>query len=82
MLKGMRLLHGVAVFALHGHILSSHGGDLQVKVQYSDPAGTFLHTSSAKQVSVVLRHGYKPGTAEIEIELPKVVRHAACYCRC
>lgn len=47
---------------------------VQVKVQYSDAAGSFLHTSSAKQVSVVLRHGHRPGTAEIDIDLPKAVR--------
>lgn len=47
--------------------------NLQVKVQYSDPAGSFLHTSAAKQVNVVLRHGHRPGTADIEISLPKLV---------
>ncbi|DBA78175.1 hypothetical protein WJX79_002289 [Trebouxia sp. C0005] len=44
-----------------------------VKVQYSDPAGTFLHTSTGKQVEVILRHGHRPGTAEIEIGLPKLL---------
>ncbi|DBB11144.1 TPA: DNA helicase, variant 2 [Trebouxia sp. C0006] len=44
-----------------------------VKVQYSDPAGTFLHTSTGKQVEVLLRHGHRPGTAEIEIGLPKML---------
>ena len=52
---------------------------VQVKVQYSDPAGSFLHTSSAKQVSVVLRHGHRPGTAEIDINLPKAVRACTCF---
>ena len=47
---------------------------VQVKVQYSDPAGSFLRTSAAKQVSVLLRHGHRPGTAEIDISLPKAVR--------
>ena len=47
---------------------------LQVKVQYSDPSGSFLHTAASKQVEVVLRHGKRPGTAEIEIGLPKLVR--------
>lgn len=52
--------------------------EVQVKVQYSDAAGSFLHTSSAKQVSVVLRHGHRPGTAEIDIDLPKAVSAHFC----
>ena len=52
---------------------------VQVKVQYSDPAGSFLHTSSAKQVCIVLRHGHRPGTAEIDINLPKAVRARTCF---
>lgn len=47
---------------------------VQVKVQYSDPAGSFLRTSAGKQVSLLLRHGHRPGTAEIDIGLPKAVR--------
>ncbi len=44
-----------------------------MKVQYSDPAGTFLHTSTGKQVEVTLRYGHRPGTAEVEIGLLKLV---------
>ena len=45
-----------------------------MKVQYSDPAGSFLHSNAAKQVDIALRQGRRLGTAELEVGLPKLVR--------
>ena len=53
-----------------------------MKVQYSDPAGSFLHSNAAKQVDIALRQGRRFGTAELEVGLPKLVRKSITFIIC
>lgn len=46
---------------------------MQVKVQFSDPAGSFVHNSNGKQVQIELQHGCRPGQAFLCVGLSKPV---------